>query len=264
MTWTLNKAFEELGQHRELLVVIVRRDLRVRYKQALVGAGWAVIAPLATTLVFSLVFSRAVSVQTEVPYALFAYSGLLFWGFLTSALRASSTSLTGNHALVTKVRFPRTVLPVSSIAVALFDFAIAFIVLVGLMIFFRVTPGIGLLALPFVLVLQVGFVLGLGLWLALGNLFFRDVGLVFGLVIGLWMFVTSVVYPVSMIGGKLGGALLFLNPLNPILDAFRASLFGLPFPDPAPLAYATIVTLALLNTAVWSFHRLEPRFAEAI
>jgi ABC-type polysaccharide/polyol phosphate export permease len=263
--WTaLRGALDDLIEHRELLVVIVRRDLRVRYKQAVIGAGWAMLAPLSTTLVFSLVFTRAVSVDTPVPYPLFAYSGLLVWGFFTSSLRSAATSLTGNYALVTKVRFPRMVLPMSSVAVALVDFFFAALVLAGLMLYCGATPGPGVVLLPVVLGLQIAFATGLGLWLALGNLFYRDVGLVFGLLIGLWMFVTSVVYPVSMIGGKTGAALLLLNPLNPMLDAFRASLFGLPMPAPSHLAYATLATVLLLASAVWSFQRLEARFAEAI
>jgi ABC-type polysaccharide/polyol phosphate export permease len=250
--------------NRELLGVIVRRDLSVRYKQAVVGAAWAVVAPLASMLVFTLVFTRAVTVETAVPYPLFAYSGLVLWGFLASSLRSATTSLTGNHALVTKVRFPRAVLPIAAVLTALVDFAVASLLLAGLMLLYGVAPGPTVILLPVVLLAYAMLVGGLALWLAAGHLFYRDVGLVFGLVIGLWMFLTSVVYPVEAIGGRIGDALAHLNPLNPLFDSFRAALFGGPFPGPLPLLYALAWTAALLISGVALFRRLEPWFAEAI
>jgi ABC-type polysaccharide/polyol phosphate export permease len=256
-------ALRELLDHRELFRQIVRRDLRVRYKQAVLGIGWAILAPFLTMLVFTVVFTRAVRVETEVPYPLFAYSGLLAWTLLASALRSATTSLTGNHALVTKVRFPRSILPLAAVTVSLVDFLVAAAMLGGLMVFYGVAPGPGLALLPVVLLAQLSLVSGLALLLAMANLFYRDVGLVFGLVLTLWMFLTPVVYPVELIGGRLGAALT-LNPMNPLLEAFRAALFGGALPRAALVIYAVTVSVAVLVGAVTLFHRLEPRIAEVI
>lgn len=261
---TLRVALRDLRDHRQLLVVIVQRDLRVRYKQAVIGAGWAVIAPFFSMLIFALVFSRAVGIETEVPYPLFAYSGLLVWGLLASSLRSATTSLTGNHALVTKVRFPRAVLPLSAIVVAFVDFLVAALLLAGMMLFYGIRPGPTIVLLPLVLAVEVALITGLGLLLALGNLYYRDVGLVFGLFLGLWMFLTSVVYPVSLIGGRAGALLLVLNPMNPIIEAYRATLFDLPIPSVGGLLFSALIAALVLASAVSWFHHLESRFAEAI
>jgi ABC-type polysaccharide/polyol phosphate export permease len=214
-------------------------------------------------LVFTVVFTRAVRVETYVPYPLFAYSGLLAWTLLASALRSATTSLTGNYALVTKVRFPRSVLPLAAVTVSLVDFLVAAAMLAGLMIFSGVAPGPGLALLPLVLVAELSLVAGLALLLAMANLFYRDVGLVFSLLLTLWMFLSPVVYPAELIGGRLGAA-LSLNPMNPLLGAFRASLFGGEFPDATLLLYAVATSLAVLVGGLTLFHRLEPRLAEVI
>lgn len=247
---------------RGLLLELVRRDLVVRYKQTLMGVAWAFVVPLAGMLVFTMVFTRAVQVEAGMPYPLFAYAGLLLWTLVAAALRSATTSLTLNHALVTKVPFPRAVLPLASVVVALVDFLVGAVLLVGLMIYYGVTPDAGLFLVPLIVAVTLVLTAGLALLLALANLFYRDVAFILGLGLTLWMFLSSVVYPVELVGGRLGAALRW-NPLNPILDSFRASLFGGP-PGVAGLGAAAAGSVVILLIGIVLFHRLEPRFAEAI
>lgn len=259
----LSTALHTLLDFRGLFVELVRRDLLIRYKQTLMGVAWAVVVPLAAMLVFAMVFTRAVPIETDVPYPLFAYSGLLAWNLLASSLRAATTSLTLNHALVTKVPFPRGILPLSAVAVALVDFLVASVLLGGIMVYYGVAPGRLAYLLPVILLVELVLVMGLALLLALANLFYRDVSFVFGLVLTVWMFATSVVYPVELVGGRLG-ALLQWNPMNLIIEAFRVALFGGTLPDAAALIGTTVGSVAFLAATIVVFHRLEPRFAEAI
>ena len=255
-------AVRSIVDARDLLVELIRRDLAVRYKQTLMGVAWAFLVPLAGMLVFTVVFNRAVRVDTPVPYPLFAYAGLLLWTMVASSLRAATTSLTQNHALVTKVPFPRAVLPLSAVAVSFVDFLVGLLLLGGILAYYAVSPTATIALLPVVVLITLTFAAGLGLLLAMANLFYRDVAFVLGLGLTLWMFLSSVVYPVSLVGGHLG-RLLALNPLNPLLDAFRASLFGDPI-DGVALGATAGVSVAALAFALALFRRLEPRFAEAI
>jgi ABC-type polysaccharide/polyol phosphate export permease len=256
-------AVRGLFEFRGLFVELVRRDLLIRYKQTLIGVAWAVVVPFSAMLVFAMVFTRAVPVETEIPYPLFAYSGLLAWNLLATSLRTATTSLTLNHALVTKVAFPRGILPLSTIAVALVDFLVASVILGGMMVYYGVPPSGLAVLLPLVLLAELALVAGLSLLLALAHLFYRDVGYIVGLGLLLWMFATSVVYPVELVGGRLG-ALLRWNPMNPIIETFRAALFGGTLPGAPALLGTALGSLALLAGAIVWFHRLEPRFAEAI
>jgi ABC-type polysaccharide/polyol phosphate export permease len=214
-------------------------------------------------LVFAIVFTRAVRVDTELPYPLYAYSGLVAWTLLASSIRAASTSLTGNHAMVTKLRFPRSILPLSTVILALTDFLVASTLLGGMMVFYGVRPSVAILLLPLIILAELVLVVGLALLVALGNLMYRDVGLVSGLVVTLWMFLTSVVYPVELIGGRLG-ALLQLNPMNPVVDAFRAALFGSAFPAVGSLVWALSIATIVLLGGVTLFQHFESRLAEVI
>ena len=259
----LSRAVHILFEFRGLFVEVVRRDLLIRYKQTLMGVAWAVVVPLAAMLVFAMVFTRAVPIETDVPYPLFAYSGLLVWNLLASSLRAATTSLTLNHALVTKVPFPRGILPLSGVAVALVDFLVASALLGGMMVYYGVAPSGLVVLLPVILLVELALVTGLGLLLALANLFYRDVAFVLGLMLTLWMFATSVVYPVELVGGRLG-ALLQWNPMNPVIETFRVVLFGGTLPNVAVLLGTAAGSVAILAGAVVLFHRMEPHFAEAI
>jgi ABC-type polysaccharide/polyol phosphate export permease len=255
--------FAELVRYRELLGALARRDLLLRYKQTLMGVGWSILMPVTYMILFSLIFTRVVRLQTGVPYPVYAYTGLLPWNLLASSLRFSVSSLTSNTVLVTKVYFPREILPFSVLLVSLVDFAVGAVILAGLMAWYRIGVHPSLVLLPLVLLVQVVFTAGVTLLVAMGNLFFRDVKYLLEIGITLWMFATSVVYPVERLGGKLG-PLLALNPMTPILDAYRAVVLAGHAPAAGPFAWAAVVSVVLLLASWLAFHRAEFRFAEEI
>jgi ABC-type polysaccharide/polyol phosphate export permease len=250
--------------YRELLMQMTRRDLMLRYKQTIMGFGWAVFMPLMNTIIFSVIFMRVAPLDTgPIPYPLFSYTGLMAWNLFASSLRFAVSSLTANTNLVTKVYFPREIFPFSAVIVSLVDFAVASIILIGMMIYWRFSPGTALLFLPVVLLVHVIFTAGVSLLLAMGNLFFRDIKYLFEVVLMLWMFASSVLYPVSLIGGKLA-VLLQFNPMTPIIDAYRSVLLRNELPAAGPFAAASVLAcLTLACGWVW-FHRTEFRFAESV
>jgi ABC-type polysaccharide/polyol phosphate export permease len=258
----LRELLHEQVEYHELLLQMTKRDLMLRYKQTVMGFGWAVFMPLVNTAVFSVIFSRVALFETPVPYPVFAFCGLWVWNFFASSLRFSVTSLTSNMNLVSKVYFPREIFPFSSVLVCLVDFAVGSLVLAGLMIVYRVPVGLHLLWLPLVLVVHVVFTLAISLWLAMANLFYRDVKYLFEVAVSAWMFGTSVLYPLDQIGGR-SQIWLNLNPMTPVVDGYRAVLL-LNEPPPASLAWAAALAVASLVLAWVSFHRAEFRFAENI
>jgi lipopolysaccharide transport system permease protein len=259
---SMREAVVEQIDYRELLMQMTRRDLLLRYKQSVMGFGWAILMPLVNTAVFSVVFMRVAPLDVGMPYPLFAFCGLVVWNFFAASLRFSVTSLTSNPNLVTKVFFPREIFPFSAVIVAFVDFAVASLVLVGLMFYYRVGPGAAVVYLPFVILAHVCFTVAIALLLAMGNLFYRDVKYLFEVVITVWMFVTSVVYPIGRVGGRLG-ILLSLNPMTPLLDGYRRVLLDGRAPGAAfTVSFAASVVLLAIS---WiAFHRAEFRFAEHI
>jgi lipopolysaccharide transport system permease protein len=211
----------EQSEFFELLRALVRRDLTLRYRNAVIGFGWAVFMPLIQMLIFTLVFTRVVLLDTGIAYPLYAYAGLLTWNLFASAVRAAASSLTSNPNLVTKVYFPREVLPFSAVLVSLFDFAVASVLLVALMIHYDISVGWSLLFLPLVVLVQIAFTAGVALLVAMAHLFYVDVKYVFELILIVWMFASSVLYPTDRIGGVLG-LVMQLNPMTPIIDAYHA------------------------------------------
>jgi lipopolysaccharide transport system permease protein len=259
----LREMFSEQLQYRELLYQMTKRDLLLRYKQTVMGFGWALFMPLVNTAVFTVIFTRVAPIETGVPYPIFAYTGLCAWNFFASSLRFAVGSLTGNPNLVTKVYFPREIFPFSSTMVSLVDFAVSALVLIAMMIYYGISPTVMLVFLPVVLLVHVLFTLAMALFLSMSNLFFRDVKYLFEIVLTLWMFVSSVLYPIELIGGRLG-TFMRLNPMTPIIDAYRSVLlFGTnPF-STTFLAAALIAVVAFIG-AWLLFHRAEFRFAENI
>ena len=262
LTNELREMALEQVQFRELLLQITLRDLRVRYKQTIMGFGWAMFMPLVNTAVFSVIFMRVAPLDTGMPYPLFAYCGLLTWNFSAAAFRFAVTSLTGNSNLVTKVYFPREIFPISSVIVSFIDLLVGSLVLVGLNVYYRVPPTWMLMVLPAVLLVHVCFTVAVAMILAMANLFYRDVRYLFDIVLTLWMFSTSVLYPMSLVGGKTG-RVLALNPMTPIIDAYRNVLIRGVAPDPS-FGWTTGVTVVLLVMAWVAFHRAEVSFAENI
>ena len=253
----------ELAEYRELLLSLVRRDLLLRYKQTVMGFGWAILMPVTYMIVFSLIFTRVVKLDTGVPYPIYVYAGLLPWNFFASSLRFSVGSLTANSTLITKVYFPRELLPFAAILVSLVDFAVGAIVLAGLMAWYHVGLHATLVLLPVVVLVQVVFTAAVALLLAMGNLFYRDVKYLIEILITLWMFASSVVYPVSRVGGKLA-PILALNPMTPILDAYRSVLLEGRLPALGPFAAVAAFSVVLLAGSWLAFHRAEFQFAERI
>jgi ABC-type polysaccharide/polyol phosphate export permease len=257
----LKEMVREQFHYRELLYRMAAKDLLVRYKQSIMGFGWAVFMPVLNTLVFTVVFTRVARLETNVPYPVFAYSGLLFWNFFASSLRFSVNSLSSNKVLVTKIYFPREIFPFSAILVCGVDLLVGTSILIGLMIYYQLPPSPTLLLVPVVLLIQITFSAGVGLLVAMANLFLRDVKYLFEVVLTFWMFATSVVYPVELVGGRLA-TFLKLNPMTPIIDAYRALILRGEVPPWPPLAVASALALVVLFTGWLIFHRAEYRFAE--
>lgn len=249
--------------YRDLLVQMTKRDLLLRYKQTLMGFGWAVFMPLVNTAVFSVIFMRVAPIETKVPYPLFAYCGLSAWNFLSSSLRFAVNSLTSNANLVSKVYFPREIFPVSATLVSLVDFAVSSIVLIALMVYYRVPATSAIAFLPLVVLVHVLFTTGIALLLAMANLFYRDVKYLFEIVVTVWMFATAVLYPVELVSGRLGLIMRF-NPMTPIIEGYRATLLYGRSPIDAGFGYAAAIAIAVFSVGWLTFHRAEFEFAENI
>jgi len=250
--------------YRELLFRLTYRDLLLRYKQTVMGFAWAIFMPLVNTIIFSVVFMRVAPIATAgVPYPLYAYSGLLVWNFFASSLRFAVSSLTSNPNLVTKIFFPREILPISAVLVTFVDTLIGSMVLMGLMAYYHVGVSPALLLLPLVMAVLMMFTCAIALALAMANLFYRDIKYLFEIMVTFWMFATSVLYPLDLVGGRLA-PLLRLNPMAAIIDAFRDVVIRGQAPDAARLGGAAAVSAVALGLAWVTFHRAEFRFAENI
>ena len=264
--WRLAGDLKEMAREqiefRELLWQMTRRDLLLRYKQTIMGFGWAIFMPLLNTAVFSVIFTRVAPIDVGMPYPLYAYCGLLFWNFTAASMRFSVTSLTANAHLVTKVYFPREIFPIAAVLVQLVDLAVGATVLVALMAYYQIVPTGAIVALPWILAVHVMFTLSISLLLAMGNLFYRDVKYLFELVVTVWMFLSAVLYPVTQVGGLMG-RVMALNPVTPILEAYRDVLLRGRTPD-ASFLVTTAVALLCMITAWVIFHRAEYEFAENV
>src|SRR5215813_2980691 len=246
----------DLWSYRELFYFLMLRDVKVRYKQTLLGATWIVLQPVLTMLVFTMLFGRLIGVPSDgVPYPLFAFAGLLPWTLFSNAVTSSGNSLVGSANLITKVYFPRIIIPGAAVGARLVDFAIAFLILVGLMVYFGVKPTWGVALLPLLMVLTVMLALGAGMWLSALNVKYRDVGAVLPFAIQILFFATPIIYPASLVPDKWKWVMR-LNPLTGLLDGYRASLFGRRFDWPA-LAFSSLVTLVLLIYSAYVFRRME-------
>jgi lipopolysaccharide transport system permease protein len=246
---------------RELLWSFVRRDLTVRYRHALLGIAWALLTPLFQMLLFSVILGRFVPSDPRIPYPIFAFTGLAAWGLTASALRSAMQSLSGNAYLVSKVAFPREVLPLASVLVALVDFAVTLVLLGGLLLWFGLPLHPTALLLPLVVLVQLAFTVGLALLLAAANLWWNDVRHVFDVGITLWLFATPVLYPLPAVDG-VAGQLLALNPMTPIVSAYRDLLLNGTMPATGPALVAVVTSIGMFVVGLTLFRRAEPRFAE--
>jgi lipopolysaccharide transport system permease protein len=249
--------------YRELLYLLTWRDVQVRYKQTVMGVAWAVIQPLASMLIFNLFFGRLAKLPSDgIPYPLFAFAGLLPWTFFSNAVTNSGNSLVGSAHLITKVYFPRMIIPAATVGAGLVDLAIAFVLLAGLMAYYGVAVGWGLLMLPVVVALTVVLALGVGLWTSALNVKYRDVRYALPFLTQLWMFASPVIYPASLVPDR-WRPVMALNPMTGVIEGYRSSLFGLPFDWPT-LGISAAVTLALFTFAAYSFRRMERAFADVV
>jgi len=255
----------ELWDYRELLYFLTWRDIKVRYKQTSLGAAWAVIQPLTAMVIFTVVFGRLVGIKGEynTPYALFVFVGLLPWMYFASCLAHSSLSVAGNSPLVTKVYFPRLLIPLASIVVPLIDFLIAAVVLVGMFVWFDFTPHWHAVVTPVFLGMALMTAFGVGLWLSALNVRYRDIPYAIPFLTQLWLYATPVIYPVSLVPEDWRW-LLAVNPMAGVVDGFRWAVLGRGLPNYEVFAVSGVVAFVIMVTGLVYFKHVERRFADVI
>ncbi len=267
--WT-SLRLKEVWAYRELLYFLVWRDVKVRYKQTFFGVAWAILQPLMTMIVFTIFFGGLARVGSDgLPYPLFSYAGLLPWTFFAQGLSQASNSLVGSSNLIKKVYFPRLVVPLASVLGGLVDFAVAFVVLIGLMAYYGIWPSLAVISLPVFLLLATAAGLGVGLWLSALNVEYRDFRYVVPFLIQIWLFATPVIYPASRVHEKLHSMglptwLYGLNPMAGVVQGFRWALFGRVAFSAADLAASTGASVLLLISGAFFFRRMERTFADIV
>jgi len=255
----------EIWNYRELLYFLTKRDIKVRYKQTVLGGLWAIIQPAFTMIVFTLFFGRLAKIPSEgMPYPIFVYVGLLPWTYFANSVAASGNSLVGSANLITKIYFPRLIVPASASLAGLLDFFVAMFVLGVLMIHYSFVPSaIGILLFPFLVALTFLCALGVGLWLSAMNVQYRDIRYAIPFLVQLWMFVSPVIYPVSMVREKYQW-LLALNPMGGVIKAYRASILGHQPIDWPLLGLSTLIIVLILFSGLFYFRRMERVFADVV
>ena len=254
----------ELWGYRELLFIFVWRDLKVRYKQTFIGVAWAMLQPFATMLIFTLIFGRIAKLPSDgFPYPIFVFAGLLPWTYFATSLAQSSASVVSNVSLVTKVYFPRVLMPLGAVCVPVVDLVLGLFVLIGLMIYYGVAPAATApLALVFLL-LGLVTALGVGLWLSALNVRYRDIPYVIPFLTQIWLFLSPVVYPVTAVPEQWRW-ILTLNPMTAVIGGFRWSLLGGSVPSGVQIGVSVAVSFVLLVTGYWYFRRSQRTFADKI
>ncbi|MBA2302948.1 MAG: ABC transporter permease [Acidobacteria bacterium] len=253
----------ELWDYRELLYFLVWRDVKVRYKQTALGVAWAVLQPLLAMFVFSLFFGRLARMESDgLPYPVFNLAGLVPWTFFVFGLTEAANSLVGSRHLITKVYFPRMLVPVAPVLAGLVDLAIAFVLLLGVMGWYGIVPGIGALVVVPLVLLAFVTAIGAGLWLSALNVQYRDVRYILPFLSQLWLFATPIVYPSSLVPAE-WRALYGLNPMVGVVDGFRWALLGTGAPG-ATIAVSAIAALALAGGGALYFRRMERTFADIV
>jgi lipopolysaccharide transport system permease protein len=256
--------FDELWDFRELVYFFVWRDIKIRYKQTVIGAAWAVLQPLLTMLIFSLFFGKLAHIPSEgLPYPVFYYSALLPWMYFAAALQNATNTIVDNQRLVTKVYFPRLALPLSSVLSGLVDFGISFLMFIAIMIYYGIHPGAAVLWLPMFLLLAILTALGVGLWLSALNAIYRDVRHVLPFLVQFWMFASPVAYPASLVPQKWRW-LYGLNPLAGVIEGFRWSLTGHGHPPGQMLLVSSAVAVAILIGGLAYFQKMETTIADVV
>lgn len=255
--------WKEIWAHRELLYFLMWRDIKVRYKQTAIGVLWVILQPVLTTAIFTALFSSFARFETgEIPYPLFALSGVLVWFFVNASINSASNSLINNQNLVTKVFFPRLIIPVAAVLAGLIDFALGFIVLVGLMIYYGVLPSRQILLAPLFIGLMLLLALNFGVLFSALNVRYRDVKFALPFALQIWLFLSPIFYPLAILSEK-RRILLTLNPLTGILEGFRSAMFGVPF-NWFSIGISIGSTVILFLISLFVFKRMEDDFADLI
>ena len=256
--------FNELWRYRELIYFLTWRDIKVRYKQAVLGIAWALLQPVLTVLIFTIVFGVLLETPSQgLPYPLFVISALLPWQLFANALQRSSISLVGNANLITKIYFPRLAIPLSSVMAALVDFVVSFLVLIGMMVYYRYMPGWNMLWLPVIILFALLTALAVGLWLSAINVQYRDVQHMVPFIVQVWMYASPIVYPIEIIPAGIWRTLYGLNPMVGVIQSYRWALLGGDQPD-ATMLISIVVVLVLLVSGIYYFRRMEKTFADIV
>lgn len=256
--------FAELWQYRELLVFYAVRDIKVRYKQTFLGSAWAILQPFMTMVVFSIFFGKLAGVPSDgLPYPVFSFCGLLPWQLFAFALTQSSNSLVQNAHVLTKIYFPRLIIPFASVIAGLVDFVIAFFVLILIMLYYGIIPGWALFTLPLFILLAIAAALSVGLWLSALNVKYRDVRYTISFLTQFWLFVTPVAYSSSLVPSK-WQAIYAINPMAGVVEGFRWALLGKSAPPGAMLIVSVAATVILLAGGLFYFARMEKTFPDII
>jgi lipopolysaccharide transport system permease protein len=254
----------ELWEYRELLYFLTWRDIKVRYKQTVLGAAWAIIQPFFTMVVFSVFFGRLAKMPSDgIPYPIFSYAALVPWTFFAQGLNQSSNSLVGGARLVKKIYFPRLAMPIATVLSGLVDFTLAFIVLLGMMLAYGIMPTSNVLWLPLLLLLALVTSLGVGLWLSAMNVQFRDVHYIVPFIVQAWLFITPIAYPSSLLSEP-WRTLYGLNPMVGVVEGFRWALLGTDTAPGLTVVFSSLVALVLLVSGAFYFRRMEKTFADVV
>jgi lipopolysaccharide transport system permease protein len=260
----LSVNFRELWDYREMLFFLTWRDVKVRYKQTVLGAAWAVIQPFCTMVVFSVFFGNLAHIPSEgVPYPIFAYSALVPWTYFATALTQATNSLVTHERVITKVYFPRLILPISSVLGGLLDFAIAFVVLIGMMLIYGVTPTAAILTAPLFALLATATALAVGVWLSALNVRYRDIRYATPFLVQFWLFITPIAYPSSIVPDA-WRTVYGLNPLVGVVEGFRWALLGVDNISTWMLLASTLAVAFLMVSGIYYFQRTERIFADVV
>lgn len=253
----------ELWSYRELLYFLAWRDVKVRYKQTALGALWAILVPVLNMVVFTVIFGNFAKMPSDgIPYPIFSYTALLPWTYFATSLSGASNSLLGSASMITKVYFPRLIVPISSVFSGLIDFSFAFLVMIGMMFFYHTQPTIYVLLLPLFLILAMVTALGFGLWLSAFNVKYRDVRYIVPFLIQFWNFATPVIYPSSLLSEP-WRTLSGLNPMVGVIEGFRWALLGSKPPE-LMIIVSTVMAVIVLVTGAFYFRRMEKNFADLV
>lgn len=261
--WTSLK-LKELWDYRELLYFLIWRDIKVRYKQTVLGAAWAIIQPFFTMVVFSLFFGRLAKIPSDgIPYPIFSFAALVPWTFFANGLSKGSNSLVGSSNLIKKVYFPRLALPIANTLSGIIDFVLAFVMLIGMMFYFGIVPTINVVWLPFLLLLALVTSLSVSLWLSAMNVQFRDVQYIIPFITQFWLFATPVAYPSSLLSEP-WRTIYAINPMVGVVEGFRWALLGTNTVPGPMIIVSSLVALLLLISGLFYFRRLEKTFADVV